>query len=559
MKKFIVIIIPFFIIFCLSLVVVKPLFIQGYFPMHDNTQIQRVSEMGKALKDGMFPVRWAGDLGYGYGYPIFNFYAPLAYYFGGFLTIFGIDPIVATKTMMGLPILLAGVFMFFLGKEFWGRVGGVVASAFYLFAPYVALDLYVRGDVSELWAYAFIPLTVFSLWKLSVSGKIRYVFLASFAYATVILSHNLTAFMVTPFLLIFIFLLFRITKRSVVKFMLFFSVFLGIMLASFYWIPALFEMQYTNVSSQVGGAAHFRDHFICPSQLWNSPWGFGGSVQGCKDGLSFKLGKLNIITGFFLIILTYIPLRRKIEKRNILWFAGIFLFFTLFLTLHQSQIIWETLSPMAFFQYPWRFLLLASFFIAFIIGSFPQFLNIFMKKPLATLFFSGVLVILLITVQYEILSPQTIFPLSAQEATDEKTIKWTTSKISDEYMPKNFEKPKNENDIVREKIAVSLESSVVTYLTLKTHLLDAEITSAKEEPVLIKTAYFPAWELAIDGKKSAYTPTSKGLVFMAPKGRHILGLHFEQTLIEKISNILSLGGIFILFTGIIYASKKRIL
>ena len=34
------------------------------FPIHDDTQVARVYEMGKALSDSMFPVRWVEDLGF---------------------------------------------------------------------------------------------------------------------------------------------------------------------------------------------------------------------------------------------------------------------------------------------------------------------------------------------------------------------------------------------------------------------------------------------------------------------------------------------------------------
>ena len=77
------------IVLALSFWAIKPLFISGFFPMHDDTQVARVFEMGKMLKEGTFPVRWVPDLGYGYGYPLFNFYAPLAYYVGGFFMLLG--------------------------------------------------------------------------------------------------------------------------------------------------------------------------------------------------------------------------------------------------------------------------------------------------------------------------------------------------------------------------------------------------------------------------------------------------------------------------------------
>src|SRR3990167_10607745 len=121
-----------FVVLILSFWAIQPFFISGFFPMHDDVQVARVFEMKKVLQNGVFPVRWVPDLGYGYGYPIFNFYAPLAYYAGGFFTLLGFDALIATKTMMGIGILLAGVFMYLLAREFWGKKGGVLSGLFYL-------------------------------------------------------------------------------------------------------------------------------------------------------------------------------------------------------------------------------------------------------------------------------------------------------------------------------------------------------------------------------------------------------------------------------------------
>src|SRR5258706_6997293 len=91
---------PVIIVLLLSFWAIRPLLNSGFFPMHDDTQVARVFEMKKSLNDGMFPVRWVADLGYGYGYPIFNFYAPFAYYLGGFLNLVGLNALAATKLMM---------------------------------------------------------------------------------------------------------------------------------------------------------------------------------------------------------------------------------------------------------------------------------------------------------------------------------------------------------------------------------------------------------------------------------------------------------------------------
>src|SRR3990167_1349066 len=108
---------PIFIVLILSFFSIKPLLMSGFFPIHDDTHVARVYEMAKALSDGMFPVRWVSDLGYGYGYPIFNFYSPLPYYVGGFLDLSGLDSLNATKLTMFLGIILSGFSMYLFAKE----------------------------------------------------------------------------------------------------------------------------------------------------------------------------------------------------------------------------------------------------------------------------------------------------------------------------------------------------------------------------------------------------------------------------------------------------------
>src|SRR6266700_6248970 len=122
-KKFI----PLIILLLLSYGAIASFFHPGFFPIHDDTQVQRVFEMKKSLADGMFPVRWVADLGYGYGYPIFNFYAPFAYYVGGLINLVGFNALIATKIAMACAIVLAGISMYFFAREFWGEAGGLIS------------------------------------------------------------------------------------------------------------------------------------------------------------------------------------------------------------------------------------------------------------------------------------------------------------------------------------------------------------------------------------------------------------------------------------------------
>ena len=489
---------PLIIVILLSFWAIKPLFYSGFFPIHDDTQVARVFEMTKSLKDGMFPVRWVPDLGYGLGYPIFNFYAPLSYYFGSMVNLIGFDALMATKIMMGFGIILAGIFMYFFAKELFGKAGAIAAALFYVYAPYHALDIYVRGDVSEFWAYAFIPLVFYGLWKIYKSKSWFFVILSSLGYAGVILSHNLTAMMITPFLLLYILFLavasYRKKQQKTIVYLLSGAIF-GVVISCFYWLPALSEMKYTNVLSLIGGGANFPDHFVCAIQLWSSPWAYGGSAPGCTDGFSFMIGKLHILVSIASIIgvsLLVMFKKHKQETKKILITLISFLgfIFSIFLTLEVSKFIWQAIPLMAFFQFPWRFLLMASFFSSLMAGSFIwliTFLPIKRFFPHFVFEISVLLIFVLLFLNVKFFIPQKFLQVNSNYYTNEYSLKWTTSKISDEYLPKDIKKPKNAEEA----------------------LLNKQIFTFKETPI------------------------------------------------EKFSNLVSLAGIAVLFIGIILSGKKH--
>lgn len=460
--------IPYILVILLSVFSILPLFSPGFFPMHDNTQVQRVYEMTKSLSSGMFPIRWVFDLGYGMGYPIFNFYAPLAYYLGAVFMFLGFDALVATKIMIAVGMLLSGIFMYLLAKEFFGINGAIISAILYVYFPYHAVNLYVRGAISEFFAYAFIPLAFFGAYKLFKENRYIYILILAIGFSGVILSHNLTAMMVAPFLIILI-IIFEILnykkKNNLNTLHLVFAFSLGLLLSAFYWLPALLEMGKTNVISTIGRTADFRDHFICINQLWYSQWGFGGSTASCNDGFSFILGKLNIIivllsiTGLILLLL----LKKRIEKKSIiiLLISIIGLFLSIFLTLSYSRFIWELFSPMEYFQYPWRFLNMVGFFTAVLGGAVVPLTSKFIKNKKIVFVELLILIILILSINSKFFKPQKILNVNVNDYVSEYSLKWTTSKISDEYLPKGIVKPRSASEALKNKQVFSFKETSI--------------------------------------------------------------------------------------------------
>jgi len=578
---------------------IKPLFHPGFFPMHDNTQVVRVYEMARALRDGQFPVRWVQDLGYGFGYPIFNFYSPLPYYAGSIFVILGLDTLAATKLMFVIGILLSGIFMYLLAREFWGELGGLVSGLFFMYAPYHAVQVYIRGSVGEFWALAFIPLVFLGFYKVfrhsvddpnlidqrairqladknqkskpQIEIKKRiwgWIVIGSVGYAGVILSHNITALMLTLFLGVVIIccLCYTIKSKKLLTscFLLLIS-FLGLSLSAFFWLPAIFEAKFVNIGSLIQGTNNFRLHFLCPWQLWDSPWGFGGSTLGCDfDGMSFKVGKIHLLTALAALFLLFS--KEKIKKRVIPLSASLpvvmaFCFLlSAFLTTEYSKFVWEAITPMAYIQYPWRFLVFIIFSVSLLAGAviswFKNYrLKLFTLDLSASSLQTGLLLFALLFYNAKYFQPQKYLDVEAVSYTNEENIKWTTSKISDEYLPQNFPIPKESSEIVREKLLVP-SLAVVSELEIKSQKYNFTINSPKEIQVLVNTAYFPGWQAFVDKKISDFLVKDGKMVFIVLPGEHKVAIVFGNTPVRSLGNTISLLSFALLVFISLYVRKK---
>lgn len=364
----------------------------GFFRVHDYTHVARLVEMERALDAGHFPVHWSLNFGYGYGMPLFLFYGPLPFYLATVIMQLGFPPLAAIQTLMVLSGVVAWVGMYLAGKR-WGTAAGLAAASVFLAAPYRAVDIYVRGAFNEAWAMSFLPWLVYGAMLISERRYRTGIALLSAAVAAVILTHNLTAVMAFPFLglLSLVWILTRTSIRRWQKLAhpiaaLVTSYTLGIALSLFYSVPAFLEKGYTQIEAILGGYFDFRLHFLYIRQLLRPAWDYGGSGPGPDDGISFHLGApiflaaVIVSLSWLYTLLTSLAQRHFPEQK---WWRTQLVPATLvtllaaacFLTLFHSQPIWEAISVMSFFQFPWRFLAvistLAAFLVAVAIGSVP--------------------------------------------------------------------------------------------------------------------------------------------------------------------------------------------
>ena len=544
-----------------------PLFQPGFFSIHDDEQIGRLFELDQALKSGQFPVRIIANLGFGFSYLLFNFYPPFVYYLGEFFKLLSFSYIDSMKIVIGLGFVGSAFFMYLLGREYFGKLGGLVSAVLYVYAPYHAIDAYVRGAIPELFSFVFLPAVFWAYKKLADEPSKRYVILASIFNVLLVLTHNLVAMMASVFILAYLIFLFWKTKgkKGFVKnvgLTLIFSV----LISSFFLIPALLENKYTMASLLTKELADYNYHFVYLRQLWDSPWGYGGSILGLEDGLSFQVGKLHIILSFIAILTALFLWTRK----KIIYIA--FLFFALFspsvfLQTFHSKFIWDSLPPLHFIQFPWRFLLFSVFFSSLLGG----FVVSEIKNKQLSLLASFTIIVLVILLNKNYFKPEKYLYNTDPDYINKQTLNWETSRKAFEYVPAGIATLKSpignsvvdisEENITKE--AFSEVSAVLSGKTLKDKPNKKEISVEVEKGGImqINTFAYPQWKVYVDGQKTSIQSNNKLKLirFEIPKGRHDILLRFEETTIEKVSNFLSIAGIaLILFYGLVYRDPTSV-
>src|SRR3989344_4953049 len=416
-------IIPIVCIVLLTVFASLPFLKPGLYTMHDDQQVARLFLFDQALKAGQFPVRWVDGLGFGF--------------------------ISSVKLTFFFSIFLSGIAMYVLTKEFFGRFAALISALFYMYVPYRALDIYVRGAIAESFSFVWLPLILWSFFKLFETNDRKYALFSGIFLALLMITHNLIFLpfmLILPLYLTFLFWQSGNKKKFTVYCIL--SIIYSLFLSAFFWIPALMEKKFTLVDQLLlVNLADYRIHFVHPKQLWNWPWGFGGSAAGLVDGISFKIGKLHILVSLtaFMFAILLILKNKKLSRLSIvspersrrvtyhlsLITFGLFIFSALMTTFY-SKFIWEIIKPLAYLQFPWRFLTFTALFSSILAGS----LLYFLRLRVLQLVLAPLLIITLVIPNFKLFRPESNrADLTDSIATSPSVIGWDISGSSFAFAP----------------------------------------------------------------------------------------------------------------------------
>ncbi len=587
----------------------------------------RLVSFEHSLKEGYLRPRWLGDQALGFGSPIFIFNYLLPYYSIAALNAFGLTVNLSTQVFIAATILLSFVFMFLLGRKLWGTNTGLVAGGVYAWAPYHLLTVFLYEGWGEFAAFVFPPLLLFLILKIrdlgeksdiypSYSGlqilnaaklirrvytdsnlslrsikaeRIRnkpekakklfiiYLVLTVFSWFLFILTHNVSALLFSPLLLLLSFVTadFRLSKKFLLTVYAFIST---VFLSAFFWLPAVSMDNLTAYPQLMAKEMEIRGSYfksfytllsVAFSTIRSGSVGYYDFTVGLPIIIVFVAGLMFIIRYLVKLFKTSKFQMPKIanelvkavtgREKLVIWLF-IILFGSLYLSNHASNLLWD----IPFFRlivYPFRFLFPATFagsllagwigrknnLIAFtfillaIVAGRPYTNPAIDKFPFADSYFQKV--------QTVFHPPGTLKNMATREFLPQGADLSFLQNTQDEYLASGK---------LPSKFVFTEGSGKVLTEDLSAEKMQATVVSLGQSQLTVNTFYFPDWRAYIDRKQAVLDRDQYGRMRVwLPAGRHDVLFVFGVSNIEKAGDIISILGAIFLAGSVYYISKLR--
>jgi 6-pyruvoyl-tetrahydropterin synthase related domain len=337
---------PLIVIMATAFLVVLPWCFQGVPSGHDfEFHLNSWMEVAGQWKQGVFYPRWAAMANHGFGEPRFVFYPPASWTLGAVL-----GAILPWKTVPGvyvwIVLTLSGCSMFLLARNWLSRRNAVFAAALYAANPYHLVIVYWRSAFAELLGAVFLPLLL--LWVLRAEDRGSRIVLPLGLIVAAVWLTNLPSAVMLNYSLALLLLVVAISNRS--PRVLWYgaaAVLLGLALAAFYLVPAVYEQKWVDIANVLIPGVRPQDNFLFTTIL-NDPR---------HDRFNLLVSMVAFAQLIVLAGSALLSWGRRREAHQLWWLLIVWASAITLLMFPFTTAAWEHLPKMRFLQLPWRWLL----------------------------------------------------------------------------------------------------------------------------------------------------------------------------------------------------------
>lgn len=348
------------LVILIALFISRSLFSNNLAVTHDlEIHAARSANYYLALKQGQLPPRWAANLNFGFGYPVYTF----SYHYPYFVTalFFAVTDSVelSLNLFMAGSIVVGGLGIYLLswlklGEKYKDRSSqAFVVALAYMTAPYILLNIFVRGAVGEIGFWSLLPLVMIFFQQRQFCRRIWYLLLFPILLVAWFLSHQVLVLISLPVLG-----LWQIVEAGGIKkffrsdWLVFGSlIFVSLLMVLFSWLPMISEKKFVALGYDNYQPHSYAEQFPPTSWLFYSPWEYSGLVDRSENGRFTRM--LGFEYWLVAIIGTWLLLKNKKKSAKHFFWLSVF-WITLFLMLPVSLGIWKALPPLQYIQHPWR-------------------------------------------------------------------------------------------------------------------------------------------------------------------------------------------------------------
>jgi uncharacterized membrane protein len=520
-----------------------------YFHIHRLWQVQTL------FQQGIFFSRWSPDLPFGFGSPIFNYYGPLPYYFALPFVWLTSSLVMGYAIALALALIATSVGMFLWLRELMSDLSAFAGAAAFVLAPYALSNVYGRGALAEPFAVAMVPYVLWSLHRLIKTRQWKYMLICAAAYAALALSHNATLLLLTPAIVALNLADWRKRWAPPLRwspsFAAVISLAWGLALAALFILPAFLERNLVQIERIYASVFYdYHNNFQSLVTLIANPAPLDPKLIG--NVYDIPIGLVSLTLAF----VSFIGFARL--RRAHIAVAAVGAFVCIFMVMPQSVFIWEGVPLLRVLQFPRRWLMPASLFLAVLIGFGCEFALSFVTRPWLKVVFTACCLVGLATQVFSMQLVTNKFPITyaptAQQVAElelQYNVIGTTN--TGEYLPIAVKQLPllQSSPLLRQGRRLDPQSLTTTARVLsETYTsLTYDVTLDTPQPfdALFTTFYFPGWQAFIDGAAADIKPSAPhGFIRVSvPAGQHRLQISFGSTPIRTAAAWLSLIAAFL--------------
>jgi hypothetical protein len=306
-------------------------------------------------REGIIYPRWAEWANWGFGEPRFIFYPPISWIGGAAL-----GSVMPWRMVPGafiwVALVLAGMSMWVLTREWLPPAQAVVAALLYAVNPYNLVIVYYRSDFAELLGCAAFPLLIWGVLR-AIAGEWGRVPSLAAIFAAIWLT-NAPAAVIATYSLALIILVGCVARKSLRPLLLGASAMAGgFALAAFYILPAAWERRWVQIAQAASGEVHPSRNFLFTRINDPDFVLFNSKVSWIAVGVI-------AVTGIAAIFAA----RKRREFGALWWILISASVASVFLMLPASLWLWNALPELRFIQFPWRWLEMVALSFAFVLA-----------------------------------------------------------------------------------------------------------------------------------------------------------------------------------------------